>query len=68
MSGDASAILWADWNLQPRRSWIREVTLVPFCGLTGTTLRSASLLHMVTLVPFCGLTGTAADFRPDGIW
>ena len=36
--GDASAILWADWN-NHADSWVDAagVTLVPFCGPTGTS-------------------------------
>ncbi len=57
MSGDASAILWADRNPVMRDCKEKPVTLVPFCGPTGTVALSASSRALVTLVPFCGPTG-----------
>ena len=51
-AGDASAILWADRNVAVHEQWLREVTLVPFCGPTGTANLLQTQFAQVTLMPF----------------
>ena len=68
MSGDASAILWADWNDSLLRFCLGFGDASAILWADWNVFSASNCWFEVTLVPFCGLTGTCPECGEDHVW